>query len=50
VPIIFKGSGFYVTDIAEEKKRREKRHDGDGQAHKDQVTESPKKDKGEKTA
>lgn len=54
VPIIFKGSGFYVTDMAEDKTRCGKRHNGNGQSETSKGTESikstenTKKAKGEK--
>ncbi len=45
VPIIFKGSGFYVTDTAAEKEKVSKRRNGDKESHK----ESAKQPTGEKT-
>lgn len=46
VPIIFKGSGFYVTDKAAEKgKRAGNKRDGDRPADADKSAELPKENK-----
>lgn len=43
VPIIFKGSGFYVTDTAEERKRLGNRRNGEGSldVNKDEESSKP---------
>ncbi len=48
VPIIFKGSGFYVTDTAEEKNKVVNRRNGDKSS--DKVKEPSKQTTGEKVS
>ena len=47
VPIIFKGSGFYVTDTAAEKEKAGKRHNGDKENK--EIKKESAKPTGEKT-
>jgi len=45
VPIIFKGSGFYVTDhTAKNNNKFDRKRDGDRPADKDKRAETPKKE------
>jgi len=50
VPIIFKGSGFYVTDTATEKEKVGKRRNGDKSKESHKEKEIPKQPSGEKAA